>query len=365
MNTLAQQVIPEPSGPRALQPFLRRLRQWLYPGLEQQLQAERATVVQILNQVAHYLTERESDVTRSVAEIADDLSQFSAQLQETPITRAPNLHATPKEETSRAEIRKLETRLAELEALLLRSLPKGPTGEQPTTVTASEARYTLFENRFRGSQQEISARLKPYTSVFAQAKLPVLELGSGRGELLSLFQETGLQAYGVDNNQSMVDECKNKGLNANREDLFEHLAECKEKSLGGIIAVQVIEHLRVEQLESLIELASRALSPGSKLVFETINPLSLTSLISNFHRDPTHVQPVHPDTLAFLLESSAFRVIETKWLHPIPEAHKLQHVSIENWMNVRSVLRRQIPILRSSIRYFSVRRTTALSLKRG
>ena len=46
------------------------------------------------------------------------------------------------------------------------------------------------------------------------------------------------------------------------------------------------------------------------LILETPNPESLLAGSINFHRDPTHLRPVHPDTLAFLCESAGFAQVE-------------------------------------------------------
>ena len=50
----------------------------------------------------------------------------------------------------------------------------------------------------------------------------------------------------------------------------------------------------------LITAAAEKLAEGGVLILETPNPESLLAGSINFHRDPTHVRPVHPETLAFL-----------------------------------------------------------------
>jgi hypothetical protein len=43
----------------------------------------------------------------------------------------------------------------------------------------------------------------------------------------------------------------------------------------------------------------------------------------NFHRDLTHVRPIHPETLAFLAESAGFSKVEIRRLSPVPEDERL------------------------------------------
>jgi O-antigen chain-terminating methyltransferase len=59
------------------------------------------------------------------------------------------------------------------------------------------------------------------------------------------------------------------------------------------------------------------------LLIETPNPTSLLAGAVNFRRDPTHVAPVHPDTLAFLLSREGFENVEVEYLSPVPPEHRL------------------------------------------
>ena len=95
-----------------------------------------------------------------------------------------------------------------------------------------------------------------------------------------------------------------------------HLEGLEESSLDGIVASHVIEHLQTGPLWRLVTAAAEALAEDGVLILETPNPESLVAGSINFHRDPTHVRPVHPDTLAFLCESAGFRAAEIRRLPP-------------------------------------------------
>jgi len=62
---------------------------------------------------------------------------------------------------------------------------------------------------------------------------------------------------------------------------------------------------------------------GGVLVMETPNPESVVAGSVNFHRDPTHLSPVHPDTLAFLCEMTGFSRVEIRRLSPTPPERML------------------------------------------
>ena len=78
-------------------------------------------------------------------------------------------------------------------------------------------------------------------------------------------------------------------------------------SIGGLFAAQVVEHLEPDYLMRFLEAAYHKLRPGSKIVLETINAACWFAFFSSYIRDVTHVRPLHPDTLRYLVGPAAFR----------------------------------------------------------
>ena len=196
-------------------------------------------------------------------------------------------------------------------------------------VTSSEAlshKYVGFEDQFRGAPEEIAARLAGYVEIFAGAS-DVLDIGCGRGEFLALLQARGVRARGIDVNESMVEVCVQKGLEASKADALEYLRAQPPGSLGGLLAAQVVEHLDPSYLTSLLDAAYAALRPGAPIVLETINPACWFAFFESYVRDITHVRPLHPDTLKFLLQASGFSGVEIRYQAPYPEHDKLQRVA--------------------------------------
>jgi hypothetical protein len=62
-------------------------------------------------------------------------------------------------------------------------------------------------------------------------------------------------------------------------------------------------------------------------VLETINPACWFAFFESYVRDITHVRPLHPDTLKFLLQASGFSGVEIRYQAPYPEHDKLQRVA--------------------------------------
>ncbi len=207
----------------------------------------------------------------------------------------------------------------------LRSDAGTPATAPPGTAFSSSVdsyKYVGFEDQFRGSQEAIAARLNEYVPLF-EGSSDVLDIGCGRGEFLRLLGERGIGARGLDLNHEMVEVCRAKGFNATEGDALGYLQSLPDGSLDGLFAAQVIEHLQPNYLLQLIDVAYDKLRPGSKIVLETINPSCWFAFFESYIRDITHVRPIHPDTLRYLLLASGFQDIEVRYREPYPEVEKL------------------------------------------
>jgi O-antigen chain-terminating methyltransferase len=201
-----------------------------------------------------------------------------------------------------------------------------PAPASPAAGASDAYKYVGFEDLFRGSEDEIRARMRDYVPVFAGAT-DVLDVGCGRGELLALLKEAGIQARGLDLNHEMVEMCRQRGLDAAEGDALDYLGGLADESLGGLIASQVVEHFEPGYLVRFLETAYHKLRPGSKIVLETINPACWVAFFESYIRDLTHVRPLHPETLKFLLLSSGYATVDIVFRAPVPESGRLQPVT--------------------------------------
>jgi SAM-dependent methyltransferase len=191
-----------------------------------------------------------------------------------------------------------------------------------------EADYVAFEDRYRGTPEEIRSRLAAHLPLLA-GQGPVLDLGCGRGELLDLLREQAIPARGVDGSAAMVAICRERGLAAAEQDLNAALAATPEGGLGAVVSVHVIEHLEPAAVERLVRLAFGALRSGGLLLLETPNVRSLRVGASRFWIDPTHRRPVHPEALRWMATSAGFDPVEIRDLHPFPAADRLPELPID------------------------------------
>ncbi|MBX7244632.1 MAG: class I SAM-dependent methyltransferase [Candidatus Sumerlaeaceae bacterium] len=199
-----------------------------------------------------------------------------------------------------------------------------PISEQqlPAGVDVPAFDFLAFENLTRGTEARIASEQQKYLPWFAGAT-NVLDAGCGRGEFLEILREAGVDAYGLDSDQHMVDHCASHGLRVVLGQLFAHLNEVPDESLGGIFLGQVVEHLPTESLGALAATAFRKLKPGAAIVMETINPTCLTTFSGAFYADPTHVKPVHPKALEYFLTQAGFGGINLIFSAPVPNTDKL------------------------------------------
>lgn len=183
--------------------------------------------------------------------------------------------------------------------------------------------YPDFENVFRGDESDIEERSLRYQPYLKDSK-NVLEIGCGRGELLKLLNEMGVNAKGIDINSEMVNICREKGLNVEEKDCITALAELEDNSLDCVIAIQVMEHLDFSKLVKLVQLCYKKLQKNGILIFETVNPLTLGIFCYGFYIDPTHRQPVHPAMIRFLLEHEGYEVDPINFVDEFPNEYKLK-----------------------------------------
>jgi len=185
--------------------------------------------------------------------------------------------------------------------------------------------YDRFEARFRPSDVDLEQRFADYLADLAPlagdltASGIVVDIGTGRGELLRIMGRAGISCYGIDSNPHSVHEAVSAGLDVRMADLFAHLAGLPAESIGAIVALHVVEHLEPLDLLSMVDEAMRVLVPGGLIILETPNPTNLVVGASSFYHDPTHRRPVTPDYLAFVLGDRGFVDVETRFLHPLPE----------------------------------------------
>jgi O-antigen chain-terminating methyltransferase len=151
-------------------------------------------------------------------------------------------------------------------------------------------------------------------------------VGCGRGELLDLLKARGVTARGVDANVAMIELCRARGLDVEAGDAVAYLHRQADGSIGGLAAIQVVEHFEPAHLARFLETAHHKMRPGAPLILETINPACWMAFFETYIRDLTHQRPLHPETLRYLVQASGFQDVDVHFRQPVGERERLDRV---------------------------------------
>jgi SAM-dependent methyltransferase len=219
-----------------------------------------------------------------------------------------------------------DARIAHLEMLGVRPPAAAADDRLPEAPSLPESVYALFEERFRGTSTDVLEKQRFYLPYVRGLPGPVFDAGCGRGEFLQLLRDEGIAARGVESSSVSANACRAAGLDVTEGDAIEALAAAPSKSLGGVVAFQVVEHWPAAATFRFLAEARRAIAPGGVVIVETVNTDSLAAM-NAFYLDPTHVRPVPPEALRFLCDAAGFRDLSVEFLAPLPAGMRLEERS--------------------------------------
>lgn len=249
------------------------------------------------------------------------------------------------------EVEKMRLRNAEIEHMVItKKLSTTKTTSIKTPKTDElfadnhdlDAFYVELENFFRGSEAETQKKHLPYIKVLDKAKLnkrlPIVDLGCGRGEFLELLAKDNYRPVGVDLNEDMVKRAKEKGFEAENVDAIGYLVNQPSNSLSGVTGFHLAEHIPFDHLLMLIAEAYRCLVKGGVLLLETPNPENLSVGAFTFHYDPSHLKPLPPAIIQFAAKFKGFE--RTDILRQQPQLTEAQIKEATKNSVLRDVLNR-------------------------
>jgi SAM-dependent methyltransferase len=217
--------------------------------------------------------------------------------------------------------------MRELQPAAHTAAPQAPrSGGEAFTGNLESLTYVGFEDRFRGSRDDIRSRVDDYLPIL-QSATDVVDVGCGRGELLDLLRERSVKARGVDTNHAMVELCRARGLDVEESDALSFLERQRDGSIGALVAIQVVEHFSPAYLLRFLDAAYRTLRPGAPLVLETINPACWMAFFETYIRDLTHQKPLHPETLKYLVQAAGFSSVDVQYRAPVGDGDRLERVA--------------------------------------
>jgi SAM-dependent methyltransferase len=263
-------------------------------------------------------TRRYDRLTADLATVAADLASRLAEAEE-------------ETKKARADYERLEVALQAL-------TPHGSTSSASAVWSEiPDEYYWAFEERMRGSSESVEQRLRSYADLVVplrQALQPEegdprwIDLGCGQGEFCALLREWGWDPEGVDGSPGAVEACRARGIDVTLADVLAYLETRPDDPVGGISAIQLIEHLPRRAWVHLFEEIHRALGPGGALLLETINGQNADAVADYFVADVTHTWPGHPETLRLMAEHAGFEKVEVRFVH---EDHRGRAQDVAIW----------------------------------
>ena len=201
--------------------------------------------------------------------------------------------------------------------------------------------YVALENYFRGSRDIVAERQREYLDSLPDTitlETPLVDLGCGRGEWLSILRELKIPALGVDSNTVCAEECKENELAFEQNDLLQFLEARADQSVGAFTMFQVLEHLPFPILIEVLRNIRRTLVPGGLLIAEVPNAKNLRVASGTFWIDPTHQRPLFPELLLFLATEIGFTKSEGRYVNDFSPKHDLDGLPEGAQIALQSIL---------------------------
>ena len=144
----------------------------------------------------------------------------------------------------------------------------------------------------------------PAVAAMSAAQGRVLHAECGNGSLVGRLIDQGVDAYGVDPEQALIEPAIERGLDVRAEAALEHLGVVAEEALAGIVLSGSVEWLHPNQRDRLIGLAASRLAIDGVLAIHSSTPESWRRSTSPLVADLAPGRPLHPDTWAHVLADS-------------------------------------------------------------
>ncbi len=133
----------------------------------------------------------------------------------------------------------------------------------------------------------------------------VLEIGFGNGSFLAFAQQQGWNVTGVELSKPLVEIATQKGFDAICTD---NLGEFADASFDLLVAFDVLEHIRPEDILAYLRNIQRVLKPGGRLLARFPNADSPFGL-ANQNGDVTHVNAIGLGKIQYFVEQLGMELV--------------------------------------------------------
>lgn len=147
-----------------------------------------------------------------------------------------------------------------------------------------------------------------YRKYFPAPGASVLDIGIGRGEMLSCMKKWGMKYEGVDISPSAVRFCQSLGLNCLQVDDTAAWLRERPDQYELVTALDVIEHVSKESLLDFLKAIKLSLQDGGRAIFQVPNLQSPFGYLHHFN-DITHLNGFVEHSLGQVLQTAGFEMI--------------------------------------------------------
>ncbi len=152
----------------------------------------------------------------------------------------------------------------------------------------------------------------------------IVDVGCGSGQFIYFLNKHGYKnVIGIDLDDKQINFAQRLGLNVKCTSAYEYLKDY-QYNLDLIVMLDILEHLTLEELFSLLELAYQALAPGGSIIVSVPNATSPTGLSTRF-ADITHETCFSPASLSQVFFCHDMRIVAFRdpWPAPVSITHKI------------------------------------------
>ena len=127
----------------------------------------------------------------------------------------------------------------------------------------------------------------------------VYDLGFGTGSFLKFLRNHQYETFGIDSNQTFVDQAKARGFQVACDDITS--LSTLPNNVGNAVIDNVLEHLSRDQIDSFLKALAPKLGPEGKLI-------AIVPDKKGFEKDPTHVTFVTQAILEKMLPAHGLKI---------------------------------------------------------
>ena len=129
----------------------------------------------------------------------------------------------------------------------------------------------------------------------------VLHADCGNGSLVDALIAEGVDAYGVDPAEPVIESAVERGLDVRAESALGHLEVVADGALSGLVLSGSVQWLHPNERDRLVRLAASRLDVDGILVLHSATPETWAAGTSHVLADLAPGRPLHAETWSHLL----------------------------------------------------------------